>query len=160
MISVEEKMQKAINFFEDQLKGITPVGCTTSLIDSIKVTAYNQQVQIKDLGSISQKDRRITINVFDINLTEKINKALQSSSFHSYIFSKDSVVVNLPEISGDSKKEIKKRIKSLGEEAKIAIRNIRREYRKQIPDDKSVEKVTQKANSIIDDIVDRKCSYI
>lgn len=160
-------MQKAIDFLSDQLHGITVLGASSSLIDSVKVVAYGQKSSLKHLANITgSQGRRVTIHPHDPNLNAAIAKACQTAGFDAYVFSKESVVVTLPIMSGETKDETRKRIKRLGDEAKIAIRNIRKQFKQGIPknqkheEEKIIQEVTDKATGIVDQIVKTKSSYI
>jgi len=159
-------MQKAIDFLSDQLHGITPLGATSSLIDTVRVTAYGQKTPLGHLATTAGRGEKVTITPHDPNLRGAIAKACQDAGFNAYVFSKESVVVNLPIMSGETKEETRKRIKRLGDDAKVAIRNVRKQFKKGIPkdqkheDEKLIQEATDKAIGIIDQIVETKTSYV
>jgi len=157
-------MQKAIDFLEDQLHGITKLGATPSLVETVKVHAYGQSTPLKHLASTQCAKQRVTIHPFDPNLTATIAKACQTAGFDAYVFSKDAVVVTLPMMSGETKEEIRQRIKKLGDDTKIAIRNIRKQFRNGQPKeenhDKEIQEATDRAIEIIDGIIETKSSYV
>ena len=157
-------MQKAIDFLEDQLHGITKLGATSSLVDTVKVQAYGQSTPLKHLAHSQGQGQRVTIHPHDPSLTSAIAKACQTAGFDAYVFSKESVVVNLPIISGETKEEMRQRIKRLGDDTKVAIRNIRKQFRKGVPkednQDKPIQEATDRAIEIVDEIVATKSSYV
>jgi ribosome recycling factor len=109
---------------------------------------------LRELASISQIGKQYEVRLYDPNLVGKTNKLLISSGFSSYISSKDSVTINIPQPSGEEKKKIERVLKGLLEETKIAMRNVRREARK-LSDDSEIDKLTSefisKAESLIMD---------
>lgn len=159
-------MQKPIDFLSEQLHGITPLGVNSSLVDTVKVSAYGQKTPIGHLASSSGDGSRITIAPYDPSLRNVIAKACQDAGFDAYVFSKETVVVNLPIMSGETKIETRNRIKKLGEEAKVAVRNMRKHIKKQIQketkheDEKLIQSVTDEAVALIDQIVETKTSYV
>jgi len=161
-----QKMQKAIDFFSDQLHGITALGATPSLVETVRVSVYDQKIPVKHLAFTTSQGSRVTVTPHDSNTRSAIAKACQDAGFDAYVFSREAVVVNLPKPSGETKDEIRKRIKRLGDEAKVAIRNIRKQFKKGVPKDekheeeKRIQKVTDEAVGIVDQIVERKQAYV
>lgn len=161
---VREKMDKAIDFLEDQLAGITQFGANmSSLVDSVKVDYYGQPTPIRNVAHSVRDGLRLSITPYDPSIVSAIVKGCQKAGLNAYKFSKEIVVVNLQPPSGDTKDEMKKRVKTLGEEAKVAIRQIRKKFKQGAEDkseDKKLQEITDKAVQIVDNIVAKKMSYI
>lgn len=135
-MNINEKIDKTVSNFLDQIKNIRVGSVSTALIDIIKVPLHGQNIPIKHLGNTKNtKDGRILIEVYDEANSSKINSSLVDNGFSSYLFSKRQVQINIPPMSLDERKSTVKRIKELAEQAKIAIRNIRRDMRKSFGED-------------------------
>jgi ribosome recycling factor len=121
-------MSKAIEHFEDQLRGLWG-GITPGLIDTVKVDCYGQSTPIKHLASTNFNDNKIVVVPYDPTNLPNINATLKSQGFNSYIFSKTSIVVDIPKFGIGGKEKVISQINKLKEEAKVAIRNIRKKVR-------------------------------
>lgn len=155
-------MQKTIDSLSNTILGIRGGTVSTGLVDSVKVLAYGQPTLIKHLAITGKNGDSIFIDPYDITLTNQIAKTLADSGLSAYAFSKTRVLVSVPPPSGDQKKEIISRLKKLGEEAKIAIRNIRKKHRQSLDKDtlnqkdKEIQEITDSFISIIDNLIDNK----
>ena len=161
---VEERMEKAVDFLKEQLHGITQLGANNaSLVDSVKVDYYGQPTPIKHIAYSSCDKLRVSITPHEEKFVSEIVKACERAGFNAYKFSKEIAMVTLPIPSGETKKEMKKRIKSLGEETKISIRNIRKKFKQSSEDnseEKALQKITNAATQAVDEIVKRKTAYV
>jgi len=166
----QKKMQKSIDVLSEQLHGVGTIGASSSLVESVKVPYYGQKIILSHISAISTKGRQVSIKAFDSTLLPVIAKTCQEAGFNAHVFSKELVVVNLPDHSGDTRNEIIARIRKLAEEARISVRNVRKQFKQSLPKDWSkdelrreenrIQDVTDKAIQIIDDIVERKTSYV
>jgi len=166
------KMTKTVETFDETVRCIRTGGVTTSVIDTVKVEAYGQSTPLKHLAMTSgSPNQPISVKPYDTTLVPEINRALQKQGFSSYVFSKDTVCVQIPVACGEERDKIRLHVKKLGEEAKIAIRNIRKNYRNNLEklseskDDLKLlegdlQKLTDKAISEICKTVDFKISQI
>ena len=84
---------------------------------------------------------------------DAIAKYLLDSGFEAYKFSKDTVVINIPLPTGEQRDKVVKKLKSLGEETKVALRNIRKKWKKQGIDEEELNKAIAKYNAKVDDLV-------
>lgn len=153
-------MEKAIQFFLDQLVGIRWGTVTPALVDSVKADYYGQKTLISHLASTRPDQGRIMVNAHDPQAVGSINTALRQAGFNSYVFSKTAVVVSVPPPSGDEKKKVQAHIAKLAEEAKIAVRNVRKKVRQHVDDlgaiDKPLQRLTDESIKQIDDIAKDK----
>lgn len=163
-------MERTIKVLSDSLHGISSLGVSSSsLIDAVKVQVHGQNTPLKHLASTRSNGRRVTINVFDQLTTTAVAKACQDAGFEAYVFSKDSVVVTLPSLSGEYRNEMKLKIKKLGEETKVSIRNIRKQFKQGLKglsksdrqkEEKMIQKETDKHIMFVNEIVAEKTSYV
>jgi ribosome recycling factor len=156
-----DKMDKAIDVLEEQIIGIRSAGVTTAFIDSFKVKYYGQLTSVKTLAYTTADKGRILVKVYDISSINLINEVLNSSGLNTYVLSKDTIVVSIPSMCGEEKDRTIKRLNKLGEETKIAIRNIRKNYRKlDLSSEKEIQNITDKAISIVNSLIEKKVTAI
>ena len=127
--NLEKRMIGAIDNLKENYQGIRSGRASTSLVDNIKVDAYGQNMRIKDLASVSVPEAKlIKINVWDANLISFVEKSIQASSLGLTPMTEGQVIhINLPELTAERRTEFAKNVRSLAEETKIAIRNIRQD---------------------------------
>jgi ribosome recycling factor len=167
---VADKMNKAIQILQDSLIGIRSGAVTASLIDTFKVPYYGQQTPIKHLAQTTHDAKKVVITPYDPALMGEIASSLKAAGFNAYVFSKTSVVISTPPLCGEDRERVKKQVRKLGEEAKISVRAVRRQYRQkadnklsdderqQIEDD--LNNLTEQAVSKIDQIVWNKLEVL
>ena len=125
----EKRMQGAIDNLINNFTGIRSGRASTTLVDSLVVDAYGQNMKIKDLASVSVPEARtIKINVWDINLVSSVEKSIVSSSLNLSPMTEGQIIrINLPDLTAERRLELAKNVKRLSEEAKVSIRNIRQD---------------------------------
>src|SRR6056297_3984137 len=132
LMDAEERMEKAISVFGTQLSGIRTGRATPGLVDSLKVEAYGSTSPLKQLASIGTPEpQQILIRPYDAGTIKDIEKAIVASDLGLNPQNDGRVVrLNVPPLSTDVRKKMVSRIKELSEDAKISIRNIRRDANK------------------------------
>lgn len=121
-------MKKSVDFLKNQLTGIRPAGISSKLIENIKVNHF----RIRDVANISKNQNGLVIHFWMPEHIGDVLHELQKQSFNAYKFSKDSIVVTVAMDSGEQRAKVAKQIAKFGEEAKIAVRNVRKSYRGKI----------------------------
>lgn len=141
-LEAEERMEKSIHLLTDQLKGVRTGRASTGLVESIRVEYYGSSTPLKQVANLSTPEpQQILIRPFDPSAIGDIIKAIQTSDLGLTPNSDNKVVrLNVPSLSVEQRKKLVARVKELGEEAKIAIRNIRRDANKQA-DTETTDKV-------------------
>src|SRR5579864_3223203 len=132
LFDCEERMEKAVNVFRDELRGLRTGRASPALVDSIRVEYYGSPTPLKQLAQISTPDpQQIVIRPFDQNCLKDIEKAIRSSDL-GLSPNNDGKMIRLtvPPMSGEQRQKMVARIKKSAEEAKVAIRNIRRDANK------------------------------
>lgn len=132
-------MSKTVEGLRQALTGIRSGTISPSLIDQTKVNVYGQNMPLKAVAHTSRKPTGIEITPHDQEITGQIANSLKAAGFNAYVFSKQSVMVATEPPSGDQKKQVALKVKQLGEEAKIAVRNIRTMHKKGIEEDDHTE---------------------
>ena len=116
----------------DQLKTIRTSRASPALVDNIRVDYYGQMTPISQMAQISiPEPRQIMIKPFDGSALQEISKAIQKSDLGIQPQSDGKVLrLTMPPLSGDQRKKYAGRVKELCEEARIALRNVRRDQNK------------------------------
>ena len=132
LLDVEERMEKTIDGFKSNLAGIRTGRANAGLVDSLKVDAYGSTVPIKQLASVGAPDpNQIVIRAYDPGTLKSIEKAIQASTLGLNPQIDGQVIrLNVPALSADVRRNMVTRIHELSEEAKVSIRNIRRDGNK------------------------------
>ena len=125
----EEKMSKTISVFQENLSEIRAGRANPAILNKIMVDYYGVPTPINQVAGISVPEARmILIQPWDINLLKEIEKEILKSDI-GINPNNDGKVIRLvfPELNEERRKEIVKDIRKLAEEAKVAIRSIRRD---------------------------------
>ena len=166
-------MDKAIEVFSKELSSLRTGRANASMLDLIKVDVYGQQMPINQIGSITTPEpRMINIQVWDQNNVSLIDAAIKKSELGlNPQIDGQLIRLPIPELNEERRTELKKLIKSMGEKCKISIRNIRRDANEELKKllkskdigedeeksfEKSVQNITDKHISIVDDKVSSK----
>ncbi len=128
----QERMEKAIEVLKKNLGGIRTGRANPGLVDSLRVDVYGSPTPIKQIASVGAPEpTQIVIRPYDPGIIKEIEKAIVSSELGFNPQNDGRVVrINIPPLSTDVRKKMVNRIKDLTEEAKIAIRNVRRDGNK------------------------------
>jgi ribosome recycling factor len=161
--SIEARMKNTLDNLTSSFKGIRTGRASTGLVDNITVDAYGQKMKLKDLATVSvPESRTIKINVWDNNMLVPLEKAILNSNLELNPMIEGQVIrINLPELTSERRAELAKSIRSLAEESKISLRNIRQEAMsnlkklsqdENIPEDE-VKELQDKIQNLIDKFV-------
>ena len=147
--NTESRMSKSIDSLTESLQSIRAGRANTSLLDRIYVDYYGQQSPLNQVASLSAPEARLlAIQPWDATLIPEIEKAIQKSDL-GITPSNDGKIIRLviPQLTEERRKDLTKLVGKYGEEAKVSIRNIRRDAMEDI-------KKAEKAKEISED--DRK----
>lgn len=125
----EEKMKKAFEFLCEDLSAIRAGRANPHVLDKIRVDYYGTPTPIQQVGNLSVPEARIIqIVPWDKTLLKEVEKAILASDV-GITPSNDGTMIRLvfPELTEERRKQLAKDIKKKGEDAKIAVRNIRRD---------------------------------
>ena len=173
---IEEKMEKRINGYAGELKTIRAGRANPNILNKLTVDYYGTPTPIQQVGNISVPEARmIVIQPWEKSMIKEIEKAINMSDI-GINPTNDGQVVRLvfPELTEDRRKELVKDVKKKGEQAKVAVRNIRRDgndaFKKLKGSDVSedeikdleteLQKVTDKYIKEVDAAVDAKSKEI
>ena len=134
LLDAEERMDKAVDKLKSDLTGIRTGRANPGMVDSVRVEAYGSPTPLKQLASVSAPEpQQLVIRPFDPSVIKDIEKAIVASDLGLAPQSDGKIVrLNIPALSGDVRKKMVARTKELTEEAKISIRNVRRDANKHL----------------------------
>jgi ribosome recycling factor len=134
LFDAEERMEKALSVFQDQLRGLRTGRATPALVDNLRVEYYGSPTPLKTLAQINCPDpQSIVIRPFDAGCLKDIDKAIRSSDLGMSPNNDGKMIrLQVPAMSGDQRKKMVAVIKKSNEDAKVACRNIRRDGNKNI----------------------------
>ena len=134
LMDSEERMEKAVDNLKKNLSGIRTGRANPGLVDTLRVDVYGSPTPIKQIASVGAPEpQQIVIRPYDPSMIKDIEKAIIASDLGFNPQNDGRVVrINVPPLSTDVRKKMVARIKELAEEARVSIRNIRRDGNKAI----------------------------
>lgn len=170
---IESKMEERINYLKEEFANIRAGRANPQILNKIMVEYYGTLTPLNQLAAISVPEaRQILISPWDKKAIDLIVKAIQQADIGiNPMNDGNGVRLIFPELNEQRRKDIAKDIKSLGEDTKITIRNIRRdsienvknqEKEKEISEDElrvsedKIQKITDTYISKVDDIIQEK----
>ena len=157
----EEKMKKSIESYKLELDTVRAGRANAKILDRITVDYYGTPTPINQLGTISVSDARtLVIQPWDSTILKEIEKAILASDI-GITPANDGKLIRLvfPQLTEERRKDLKKQVSKLGEDAKVAIRNIRRDAMDKAKDMKKNSEMTedeQKASEkTVQDLTDK-----
>jgi ribosome recycling factor len=169
----KDKMHKTADHLQHEFNGIRTGKASPSLVEEIKVDYYGTHTPMREIAGIhTPEPRLIVIQPWDQNAIQAIVKAIQTSSLGITPIDDGRVVrVPIPELTEERRKELDKHIKHMAEEARVVVRNTRRDENEKLKkmqkdkiiteDDlrhaeKEVQKLTDDMIKKVDDILKLK----
>ena len=163
---IKEKMSKTISVYSENLSEIRAGRANPAILNKIKVDYYGAPTPISQVAGISVPEARlIVIQPWDANILKEIEKEILKSDI-GINPNNDGKVIRLafPELNEERRKEIVKDIRKLAEDAKIAVRSIRRDaidgFRKQQKDSEITEDELKVAEEEVQKITDKMVEEI
>ena len=137
------KMEKALNHLKDEFKAVRTGRASISVFDNVRVDYYGTPTPLSGVATLSAPEPRlILIQPWEATLIPAIEKAIQTSSLGFNPQNDGKVIrIPIPQLTEERRKEFVKLVKKMGEESKVAVRNIRRdanEQLKQLEKDKDI----------------------
>ena len=126
---IEEKMNKRVEGFNSELKTIRAGRANASVLDKIAIDYYGSMTPIALVGSIaSPEPRMLVIQPWDASVLKEIEKAILKSDIGIAPQNDGKVIrLNFPPLTEERRKELVKTVKKYSEEAKVQVRNVRRD---------------------------------
>ena len=164
--NAEEKMKKSVQHLETEFSEIRAGRANPAVLDKVRIDYYGTPTPINQVAAVSVSEARtLTIQPWDKSLLRVIEKAIQKSDIGINPQNDGSIIrMVFPPLTEDRRKEIKKDIATMGEEAKVAVRGIRREAMEKIKALKKKNEITEDdqktAEKKIQDITDAQIKNI
>ncbi|MBR5552954.1 MAG: ribosome recycling factor [Clostridia bacterium] len=169
----EEKMKKSISAYESELATISAGRANPQILDKITVECYGMETPVNQVATVKLPDARtIVIQPYDASMLKAIEKAIQVSDLGLVPQNDGKVIrISFPQPTEERRRELTKQVSKLAENAKVALRNIRRDAndkakdmakKKEMTEDeqkiseKNVQDLTEKYTKEIDVITDKK----
>ena len=162
----KNKMSKTLDKFSKDLSTLSTGRANSNMLDLIRVDVYGQKMPINQIGTITAPEPRvINIQVWDLNNVNLIDTAIKKSDLGlNPQIDGQLIRLPIPDLSEERRNELAKMIKSMGEQCKISIRNIRREANdelKKLLKDKSIsEDIEKKEEKNIQSLTDENIKKI
>ena len=171
LLDSEDRMDKALGALDRDFSRLRTGRASTGLVDNIKVDYYGTPTPISQLASVAIPDSRtITIQPWDRGAFDSVEKAILKSDLGLTPVNDGKIIrISIPPLTEDRRKELGKLARKSGEEAKVAVRNVRRDANdqlKKLEKDKAIsedelKKATDDVQKLTDKYVakvDEKCA--
>ena len=155
------RMRGTVRHLAEQLAGIRPGTLSVGFVETFRASVGGNSVAIGRLASVTPRGDRVVVAPFDPAHVPAIVRALADARLNAYALDPRTVAVGVPPASGEQRAELARHVKKLGEDAKVAIRSIRQDARKQITargrgSEQAVQEATDAAVAEIDLLVKAK----
>ena len=171
LLDSEDRMDKALGALDRDFSRLRTGRASTGLVDNIKVDYYGTPTPINQLGNISAPEPRVLlITLWDAKILGEVEKAILKSDLGLTPVNDGKIIrISIPPLTEDRRKELGKLARKSGEEAKVAVRNVRRDANdqlKKLEKDKAIsedelKKATDDVQKLTDKYVakvDEKCA--
>jgi ribosome recycling factor len=137
--STEEDMKKAVQYFKNEIAGLRTGRASTALVEEIKVDYYGSKVPIKQLASVSVPEaNQIVLQVWDKGAVELVEKAIVENLNLTPQKQGNVLRLTLPPLTEERRRELVRMLHKMAEEARVAVRNIRRDAKELIEDQEGI----------------------
>ena len=164
--NAEAKMAKSIESFKSELQKIRTGRAHPGILDQVQVDYYGSMVPISQVANVTLLDARtISVQPWEKGMGAKIEKAIRESDLGLNPASQgDLIRVPMPALTEERRKDLTKVVKNAGEDAKVAVRNVRRdanEQAKKLQKDKTItEDDERRSEADVQKLTDRVISDI
>jgi len=141
----EQKMDKSVESLQQELSGFRTGRATPNLLDVVHVDAYGSKMKINQLGNITVPDSHlIVIDLWDKSLIGAVEKAIMASPLGVNPSNDGRLIrIPIPPLSEERRKELTKVANKMAEEARVAVRNIRRHVLETLKKEQKDGKITE-----------------
>jgi ribosome recycling factor len=155
LLEADDRMSKSLAFLQQEFSGVRTGKASPALVENVMVTYYGTQTRLRELAGIATPEARmLVINSYDPTALGAIEKAILAANLGVTPMNDGRVIrIIIPELSEERRKEMTKITKRMAEEARVAVRNVRREANEQI-------KVLQKGSKVTEDERDQALKQI
>jgi ribosome recycling factor len=126
---LERRMDGALDTLRKELGGLRTGRAATSLLEPVSVQAYGQAMHLNQLATVSAPEPRLlTVQVWDRSVVSAVEKAIRDANLGVNPQTEGQVIrVRMPELTEDRRKELVKVAHKYAEQARVAVRNVRRD---------------------------------
>ncbi|MDP4836228.1 MAG: ribosome recycling factor [Burkholderiales bacterium] len=159
--SAESRMGKSLETLKANLAKIRTGRAHTGILDHVQVEYYGSPVPISQVANVTLMDARtLSVSVWEKNLGAAVEKAIRDSDLGlNPVGMGDSIRVPMPALTEERRRDLNKVVKSEGEDAKIAIRNLRRDaneaFKKLVKEKEISEDDERRAQDLVQKLTDR-----
>jgi len=159
--STESRMGKSLETLKANIAKIRTGRAHTGILDHVQVEYYGSPVPISQVANVTLMDARtLSVSVWEKNLGAAVEKAIRDSDLGlNPVGMGDSIRVPMPALTEERRRDLNKVVKSEGEDAKIAIRNLRRDaneaFKKLVKEKEISEDDERRAQDIVQKLTDR-----
>lgn len=171
--NITYRMKTSIDKFKKYVNGLRSQNISSNILDNVKIEYYGNIIPITKISNIIVENKStLKINVFDVSMIKKIEKAILLSNLGIHpVISKNNIRISIPLFTEENRKNLIIQIRKESENIKISIRNIRREINnsiknKNITEDNEyllqnkIQKITNIYIKEIDKIVNKKINKL
>jgi ribosome recycling factor len=164
--STKEAMDKSVGYLKKQLQNIRAGKANPSMLSSVKVEYYGTMTPLSQVSNINTPDgRTLSIQPFEKSLIQEIEKGIMKADLgFNPMNNGESVIINVPPLTEERRTQLAKQAKAEAEEAKIGIRNDRRDALKELKDldlsedlmknnEKDIQEITDNYIDKVDEIL-------
>lgn len=133
LLETEEGMQKAADYLKQELRGLRTGRATTALVEFVKVDCYGSLTDLKNIAAISVPEpTQLLIKPFDAGTIGQIRHAIDAAGLglNPMVEGNKQIRINVPALSAERRQQMVTRAKKMAEEAKVVVRNARRDGNK------------------------------
>ncbi|MCM2337672.1 MAG: ribosome recycling factor [Lysobacter sp.] len=169
----QTRMAKSVEAFRHDLTKLRTGRASTAIVDHLKVNYYGSDMPLTQVASVSVSDARsLTITPWEKQMVAAVEKAIINSDLGLTPTTAGTVIrINLPPLTEERRKDLTKVVHSSGEDAKVAIRNIRRDANHQVKEllkeklvteddvrraEDDIQKLTDSAIKDVDEVIKAK----
>lgn len=155
--STDEAMQGALAHLDKSLANIRAGKASPQMLGSVFVDYYGSQTPLSQVANVSAPDSRtITIQPWEKKMIQPIEKAIQVANLgFNPMNNGDVVIISVPPLTEERRKDLVKQAKGEGEDAKISVRNARQEANKEIKKVEASEDIKKDAEDKIQKLTDK-----
>lgn len=139
LLEAEDKMLKTEHFFQNELAGVRTGKASPALVENLPVEVYGSHMRIRELAGITAPEpRALAIQPWDANTLHPIEKAIQKANIGLNPSIQGKVIrIFFPELSQERRTEYVKMVRTMAENARVAIRHVRRDSMEELKKQKS-----------------------
>ncbi len=166
---IEKKMQKAVESMEDRFLSVRAGRANPAMLNGINASYYGVPTPLSSLANITVHDgKQLFIKPFDKSALKEIEKAINEANLGiSPVNNGEVIILTIPDLTEETRKEYVKQIKAMSEDAKIALRNIRQDAnnaikKEEYPEDEEklmledIQELIAKFNKVVDEKTQEK----